>query len=78
MEDNFVMNSALENYLLENISTIIKCDVEEKKVKYPYTREVSNMFQKLKFIYDIDFDEKLISEDLLDKMIDEIEENIQR
>lgn len=78
MEENFVLNKGLENYILDSLSTVIECDVEEKMVKYPYTREVSNMFQRLKFIYDIDFNRKLISEDLLDKMIEEIEENIPR
>ena len=35
-------------------------------------------FQKLSFEYDIDFDEKLISEELLSKMIDEIEKSLPR
>lgn len=78
MEEKFVLNKELENYILDSLSAVIECDTEEKMVKYPYTREVSNMFQRLKIIYDIDFNPKLISENLLDKMIDEIEENIQR
>jgi len=50
----------------------------EKVHKFPYTRSVSNFFQKLEYEYDIDFDEELISEKLLSKMIDEIEESLPR
>lgn len=62
----------------EKHGLISECDIQEKVHKFPYTRSVSNFFQKLSYEYDIDFDEELISEELLSKMIDEIEENLPR
>ena len=78
MEDNFAMNKSLSDYLMENIQTVMESDVEEKMTQFPYTRMTSEFFQKLKFIYDIDFDKKLISEDLLDKMMNEVERSLPR
>lgn len=78
MNNNFKLDKDLSNYLMKNIQTIMECDVEEKMTSFPYTRTTSEFFQKLKFNYDIDFSEKLISEDLLDKMIEEIEKSLPR
>lgn len=63
---------------MENIQMVMENDVEEKMTQFPYTRLTSEFFQKLKFMYDIDFNEELISEDLLDKMIDEVERSLPR
>lgn len=57
---------------------VMENDVEEKMTQFPYTSLTSEFFQKLKFMYDIDFNEELISEDLLDKMIDEVERSLPR
>ena len=78
MKEPFIVNTYLLDYLMKNIRLISECDIQEKVHKFPYTRSVSNFFQKLSYEYDIDFDEKLISEKLLSKMIDEIEENLPR
>ncbi len=78
MKEQFIVNTYLLDYLMKNIRLISECDIQEKVHKFPYTRSVSNFFQKLSYEYDIDFDEELISEELLSKMIDEIEENLPR
>lgn len=78
MKEPFIMNTYLLDYLMKNIRLISECDIQEKVHKFPYTRSVSNFFQKLSYEYDIDFDEELISEKLLSKMIDEIEESLPR
>lgn len=78
MKEPFIVNTYLLDYLMKNIRLISECDIQEKVHKFPYTRSVSNFFQKLSYEYDIDFDEELISEELLSKMIDEIEENLPR
>lgn len=78
MKEPFIVNTYLLDYLMKNIRLISECDIQEKVYKFPYTRSVSNFFQKLSYEYDIDFDEELISEKLLSKMIDEIEENLPR
>lgn len=78
MKEPFIVNTYLLNYLMKNIRLISECDIQEKVHKFPYTRSVSNFFQKLEYEYDIDFDEELISEKLLSKMIDEIEESLPR
>lgn len=78
MKEPFIVNTYLLDYLMKNIRLISECDIQEKVHKFPYTRSVSNFFQKLSYEYDIDFDEELISEKLLSKMIDEIEENLPR
>lgn len=76
MEEKFIMNSRLLEYIMENIKTMGKCDIEEKINSFPYTRSASNFFQKLKYNYDIEFDEKLISEKLLDLMVNEVIKNL--
>ena len=78
MKEPFIVNTYLLDYLMKNIRLISECDIQEKVHKFPYTRSVSNFFQKLEYEYDIDFDEELISEKLLSKMIDEIEESLPR
>lgn len=78
IKEPFIVNTYLLDYLKKNIRLISECDIQEKVHKFPYTRSVSNFFQKLSYEYDIDFDEELISEELLSKMIDEIEENLPR
>ena len=78
MKETFIVNSDLLDYLIKNIKSISKCDIEEKAYSFPYTRSVSKFFQRLSFEYDIDFDEKLISEELLSRMIDEIEKSLPR
>ncbi len=78
MKEPFIVNTYLLDYLMKNIRLISECDIQEKVHKFPYTRSVSNFFQKLSYEYDIDFDKELISEKLLSKMIDEIEENLPR
>ena len=78
MKEPFIVNTYLLDYLMKNIRLISECDIQEKVHKFPYTRSVSNFFQKLSYEYDIDFDEELISEKLLSKMIDEIEESLPR
>lgn len=78
MNEDFKVNESLVNYLIENIKSISECDIEEKVHSFPYTRAASNFFQKLKFEYDIDFDKRLISEYLLDKMIDEVVKSLPR
>ena len=78
VKEPFIVNTDLLDYLMKNIRLISECDIQEKVHKFPYTRSVSNFFQKLEYEYDIDFDEKLISEKLLSKMIDEIEESLPR
>ena len=78
MNENFKVNANLIDYLIENIKVISECDIEEKVHSFPYTRMVSNFFQRLKFEYDIDFDKRLISEYLLDKMIDEVIKSLSR
>ncbi len=78
MKEPFIVNTDLLDYLMKNIRLISECDIQEKVHKFPYTRSVSNFFQKLEYEYDIDFDEELISEKLLSKMIDEIEESLPR
>ena len=78
MKEPFIVNTDLLDYLMKNIRLISECDIQEKVDKFPYTRSVSNFFQKLEYEYDIDFDEELISEKLLSKMIDEIEESLPR
>lgn len=78
MKEPFIVNTYLLDYLMKNIRLISECDIQEKVHKFPYTRSVSNFFQKLSYEYDIDFDEELISEKLLLKMIDEIEESLPR
>ena len=77
MKEPFIVNTDLLDYLMKNIRLISECDIQ-KVHKFPYTRSVSNFFQKLEYEYDIDFDEELISEKLLSKMIDEIEERLPR
>lgn len=78
MKEPFIVNTDLLDYLMKNIRLISECDIQEKVHKFPYTRSVSNFFQKLEYEYDIDFDEELISEKLLSKMIDEIEGSLPR
>lgn len=78
MKEPFIVNTYLLDYLMKNIRLISECDIQEKVHKFPYTRSVSNFFQKLSYEYDIDFDEELISEKLLSKMIYEIEESLPR
>lgn len=78
MKEPFIVNTDLLDYLMKNIRLISECDIQENVHKFPYTRSVSNFFQKLEYEYDIDFDEELISEKLLSKMIDEIEESLPR
>ncbi len=78
VKEPFIVNTDLLDYLMKNIRLISECDIQEKVHKFPYTRSVSNFFQKLEYEYDIDFDEELISEKLLSKMIDEIEERLPR
>lgn len=78
MKETFIVNSDLLDYLIKNIKSISECNIEKKAHSFPYTRSVSNFFQRLSFEYDIDFDEKLISEELLSKMIDEIEKSLPR
>lgn len=78
VKEPFIVNTDLLDYLMKNIRLISECDIQERVHKFPYTRSVSNFFQKLEYEYDIDFDEKLISEKLLSKMIDEIEESLPR
>lgn len=78
VKEPFIVNTDLLDYLMKNIRLISECDIQEKVHKFPYTRSVSNFFQKLEYEYDIDFDEELISEKLLSKMIDEIEESLPR
>lgn len=78
MKEPFIVHTYLLDYLMKNIRLISECDIQEKVHKFPYTRSVSNFFQKLSYEYDIDFDEELISEKLLSKMIDEIEESLPR
>lgn len=78
VKEPFIVNTNLLDYLMKNIRLISECDIQEKVHKFPYTRSVSNFFQKLEYEYDIDFDEELISEKLLSKMIDEIEESLPR
>ena len=78
MKEPFIVNSYLLDYLMKNIRLISEYDIQEKVHKFPYTRSVSNFFQKLLYEYDIDFAEELISEKLLSKMIDEIEESLPR
>ncbi len=78
MKEPFIVNTYLLDYLMKNIRLISECNIQEKVHKSPYTRSVSNFFQRLSYEYDIDFDEELISEKLLSKMIDEIEENLPR
>ena len=77
-ERDIIVNIDLIDYLMKNIRLISECDIQEKAHSFPYTRSVSNFFQKIKFEYDIDFDEELISEKLLAKMIDEIENSLPR
>ena len=71
MKEPFIVNTDLLDYLMKNIRLISECDIQEKVHKFPYTRSVE-------YEYDIDFDEELISEKLLSKMIDEIEESLPR
>lgn len=78
MKEPFIVNTYLLDYLMKNIRLISECDIQEKVHKFPYTRSVSNFFQKLSYEYDIDFNEELISEKLLSKMLDEIEESLPR
>lgn len=78
VKEPFIVNTDLLDYLMKNIRLISECDIQEKVHKFPYTRSVSNFFQKLEYEYDIDFDEELISEKLLSKMINEIEESLPR
>lgn len=78
VKEPFIVNTDLLDYLMKNIRLISERDIQEKVHKFPYTRSVSNFFQKLEYEYDIDFDEELISEKLLSKMIDEIEESLPR
>ena len=78
VKEPFIVNTDLLDYLMKNIRLISECDIQEKVHKFPYTRSVSNFFQKLEYEYDIDFDEELISEKLLSKMIDEIKESLPR
>ena len=78
VKEPFIVNTDLLDYLMKNIRLISECDIQEKVHKFPYTRSVSNFFQKLEYEYDIDFDEELTSEKLLSKMIDEIEESLPR
>ena len=78
VKEPFIVNTDLLDYLMKNIRLVSECDIQEKVHKFPYTRSVSNFFQKLEYEYDIDFDEELISEKLLSKMIDEIEESLPR
>lgn len=78
VKEPFIVNTDLLDYLMKNIRLISECDIQEKVHKFPYTRSVSNFFQKLEYEYDIDFDEELISEKLLSKMIDEIEGSLPR
>lgn len=78
MKEPFIVNTYLLDYLMKNIRLISECDIQEKVHKFPYTKSVSDFFQKLSYEYDIDFDEELISEKLLSKMIDEIEESLPR
>lgn len=65
MKEPFIVNTYLLDYQMKNIRLISECDIQEKVHKFPYTRSVSNFFQKLSYEYDIDFDEELISEELL-------------
>ena len=62
VKEPFIVNTNLLDYLMKNIRLISECDIQEKVHKFPYTRSVSNFFQKLEYEYDIDFDEELISE----------------
>lgn len=56
MKEPFIVNTYLLDYLMKNIRLISECDIQEKVHKFPYTRSVSNFFQKLSYEYDIDFD----------------------
>lgn len=78
MKEPFIVNIDLMDYLMKNIRLISECDIQEKAHSFPYTQSVSNFFHKMQFEYDIDFDEELISEKLLAKMIDEIENSLPR
>ena len=58
VKEPFIVNTNLLDYLMKNIRLISECDIQEKVHKFPYTRSVSNFFQKLEYEYDIDFDEE--------------------
>lgn len=62
----------LINFLMENIKMLVESDIEEKIYKLPYTKATNEFIKTLKKGYNIKFKEELISEDLLDNMIDEI------
>jgi hypothetical protein len=67
-----IINVDLVNYLIENIKVMSECDIEEKNKCFPYTRATNEFFQILKEEYGIQFSKDLISEKLLEKMINEI------
>lgn len=78
IETNYKVDIDLLNYLMESIKTTVECDIEEKVHNFPYTRCVNDFFKKLKTKYDIDFNKDLISEKLLDLMVDEIIHSLPR
>ena len=76
MKDKLEFNQSLEQYLMENIKVMVECDLEEKVKEFPYTYAVNNLLNYLKIHHNIGFNENMISEFLLDKMVDEITNNI--
>lgn len=78
MNNKFVMNSKLFDYLMEHIKEMASCDIEDKPSCFPYTRNVGEMFEKLERDFNIEFDGDLISEKLLSNMVDEIVNSLPR
>lgn len=66
------IDSSLFNFLMENISVVAECDLEEKPSAFPYTIACSNFVRELKQNYNKDFDEDLFGEKLIGLMVDEI------
>ena len=57
-------------YIYEQIATMSECDLEEQKEKFVYTMAVNEMIKYLKE-RSITFDPRLLSEELLSKVINE-------
>ncbi|MDO5568771.1 MAG: hypothetical protein Q4G04_01480 [bacterium] len=66
------IDSSLFNFLVENISVMVECDLEEKPSAFPYTIACSNFVRDLKHNHNKEFDEELFGEKLIGFMVDEI------
>lgn len=78
MQENVILNNNLIDYLVENLKDIYNCDIEEKNKDFPYIISCNLFFNNLKENYGIEFNERLISGDLLDLMVTELTNNLSK